>query len=524
MYDLILSGGSVYDGLGNAPEHKDIGIGGDRITALGNLDRAACRRKLNLKGRTVTPGFIDIHSHSDIYYLLDPYATGKIRQGVTTEVIGNCGSSAAPLYGEFAQAQRRRWATVGVQLSWRSFRSYIRALRDTGIAVNVVPLIGHGNIRGAVTGYTPGKATKKDLTGMRRLLRRGLKAGAFGFSSGLIYVPGMYADTEELINLGQLTKDYGGIYATHIRGEGDNLLTALKEAVLIAEKTGVSLQISHLKTGSRSNWSKIGEVFSLIEQGQRQGIEITADRYPYIASNTDLDVILPEWWHRMSYKERKKWINNKQEILVRTLAEALPSNWARDIMVGRAPALRNLKIEGLYLSEIAAREGLSPEKALLRLLQKTDFQVQAIFFCMNARNLSKILQKPYVMIGSDSSLRTVQGRLRIGHPHPRALGTFPRFLSQFTGKGKIPLAQAVYKMTGQPAEKLGLKTRGRITKGAYADIVIFDPRRLKDMATYKKPFYYPKGIETVIVNGAIVFTNGSRSNKLPGRVILRTDL
>ena len=524
MYDFILSGGYVYDGLGNVPQYEDIGIQGGRITALGKLGGAACHCKLNLKGRAVTPGFIDIHSHSDIYYLLDSSATSKIRQGVTTEVIGNCGSSAAPLYGEYARVQRKRWAAVGVQLSWRSFRSYIQVLRDTGIAVNVVPLIGHGNIRGAVTGYNPGKATKKDLTGMRKLLRRGLKAGAFGLSSGLIYVPGMYAGTGELIDLARLTGDYGGIYATHIRGEGDNLLIALGEAVLIAEKTGVSLQISHLKTGNRANWSKIEEAFFIIEQGQRRGVQITADRYPYIASSTDLDVILPEWWHRMNYKKRHQWISNKQDTLAAVLTETLPDNWADDIMVAHAPALGRLKIEGLYLSQIAARERLSPEKTMLRLLQKTDFQAQAIFFCMNAGNLNKILRKPYVMIGSDSSLRTVQGRLRIGYPHPRTLGTFPRFLSKFTGKGKIPLAQAVYKITGLPAEKLGLKRRGRITKGAYADIVIFNPRRVRDTATYKKPFCYPEGIETVIVNGEIVFANGHKSGKLPGRVILKTDL
>lgn len=520
MYDLILEGALVYDGLGNPPRYIDIGIKGERIAKVGDLIKVSCQKRIKLSGLSVSPGFIDIHSHSDVYYFLDPQAQCKIRQGVTTEVIGNCGSSAAPLYGEFKAARKKEWKPLGIRIRWGSFREYIDLLRDSGIAVNVVPLVGHGNIRGAVKGYSTSAITKRDMGKMQKLLNNAMEEGAMGLSSGLIYTPGMYTDTRELIELVKIAARFKSIYTSHIRGEGDTLLDAIKEAIIIASDTGVKVEISHLKTSGKRNWPKLREAFNVIEDAISHGIDITCDRYPYIASNTDLDTLLPDWFHKMKYIERKDWINNRQDELIDVLKNILKDDWQERVMIGRVKNRKNRWAEGLFISEVSKRLKLGSERIVLELLKGVDFQVQAIFFNMCEKNLIKILKKPYVMIGSDSSLRTMKGILKMGHPHPRTFGTFPRVLARYTGKGRLSMKEAIHKMTGMPARKLALKGRGRISEGAYADIVIFNSKKIKDKATYEKPYQYPEGIEFVIVNGEIVLDKGVRTSKLPGKVLL----
>lgn len=524
MFDLILTQGTIYDGLGNKAIHNDIAIKGTRIAAIGDLKRYHSQYKtLNIKNLVVSPGFIDIHSHSDVYYLIHPQAESKIRQGVTTEVIGNCGVSAAPLYGAFKLRRKQEWKKFGVKVTWSSFNEYINRLNNQGIALNVVPLIGHGNIRGAIKGFSNRPPTSREKKRMQDLLYKVLEEGAWGLSTGLIYIPGMYADTKELVDLVKIAAECNRIHTTHIRGEGDSLIEAIKEAVAIAEKTGVNFQISHLKAGSPRNWDKLPEVFRIIEGAKEKGLSIHCDRYPYIASNTDLDVILPDWFNKMSLKKRKRGLFYYRDKLIEYLRNDLEKGWQDIVRIGRTNSRVNKWTQGLSISEIAKRKGKKPEKIVLEMLKREDFQVQAMFFCMREDNLCKILKKPYVMIGSDSSLRTVEGPLAIGHPHPRTFGTFPRILSRYTGKGKVSFSNAIWKMTGMPADKLGLNDRGRIKKGAYADLVVFDPQRIKDKATYKKPFQYPEGIKYVLVNGEIVFENGQCTGKLPGKVLLRND-
>lgn len=514
MYDIVFLGGLVYDGLGNPPEYNDIGIVGEKITKIGDLRKVPYQKRIDIKGLSISPGFIDIHSHSDTYYFIHPEAECKIRQGVTTEVIGNCGCSGAPLYGEFRIARKKEWEGLGIKIRWNSFKEYINLLKDNGISVNVIPLVGHGNIRGAVKGYSTSPLTKKELQKMQKLLATCLEEGAVGFSSGLIYTPGMYADTGELIELVKIVKNYKGVYTTHIRGEGDTLLTAIREAIKIAEKTGVGLEISHLKTSGKRNWERLSGAFNLIEDAIRRGIDVTCDRYPYIASNTDLDTLLPKWFHELSQKEKRNWIRTRRNELAHLLKVD------KEIMIGRVKSRRNKWAEGLYITQVAKRLRMNPEEAIINLLRDADFQVQATFFNMSEGNLKRILKKPYCMIGSDSSLRTMRGPLRMGHPHPRVFGTFPRVLARYTGRGLLSKGEAIYKMTGMPAEKLGLKDRGRISEGAYADLVVFNPEKIKDMATYEKPFQYPKGIEFVIVNGEIVLNKGAMDNKFAGKVLI----
>lgn len=514
MYDLILEGALVYDGLGNPPRYIDIGIKGERIAKTGDLTKESCQKRLDLKGLSISPGFIDIHSHSDVSYFINPQAECKIRQGVTTEVIGNCGGSGAPLYGDFRLARKKEWEPLGIRIKWSSFKEYIDILKESGVSVNVIPLVGHGNIRGAVKGYSINPVTRKEMQKMKSLLARCMEEGARGFSTGLIYTPGIYADTKEIIELVRIVREYNGIYATHIRGEGDTLLEAVKEAIKIAEETGVKLQISHLKTSGKRNWGKLPKVFNLIESAIKRGIDVTCDRYPYIASNTDLDTLLPKWFREMGYKERVDWINNRQDELVRVLKVD------KGIMVGRVKNRTNRWAEGLFIDEIAKRVKKSARRAIVDLLRDADFEVQAMFFTMCEENLKKILKKSYCMISSDSSLRTMKGPLSMGHPHPRVFGTFPRVLGGYTGKGMFSMQEAIYKMTGMPAEKLGLKNRGRISEGAYADIVVFNPKEIKDNATYEKPYQYSEGIEFVIVNGEIVLDKDFMTGELPGKVLL----
>lgn len=525
MYNLILSNGLIYDGLCNKPFYADIGIAGDKISVIGRLDTALGGKIINLQGLCVCPGFIDMHSHSDVNYFLDPYAECKIRQGVTTEVIGNCGGSAAPLYGEFRERRKKEWEPLGIKIKWQTFGGYINTLRDRGTALNVVPLVGHGNIRGAIKGYSTSPLTKREMLKMQKLLADSMENGTYGFTSGLIYIPGMYADTMELIELLKIVREYNGIYTTHIRSEGDKLIEAIEEAVITAEKAGISLQISHLKTSGRKNWVRINELFRIIESAIRRGANVSCDRYPYIASNTDLDVLLPDWFHKMSFADKRKWINNRQDELAGILKQGLEKKWEERIMIGNA--CKNKKdsrykwAEGKYLDSVSKRLMISPEKTVLELLRHADFQVQAMFFTMNENNLLKILKKPYVMIGSDSSLRALNGALRTGHPHPRVFGTFPRILHRYTGRGRLSIQQAIHKMTAMPADKLGIKDRGRIKKGAFADLVVFNPDKIRDTATYEKPFQHPEGIRLVVVNGKIVLNNNTLSGALPGKVLVK---
>jgi len=542
MFDLVITDGLVYDGLGNAPSIKDIGIRNERITYIGNLGYSPSLKKISAKGLIVSPGFIDMHSHSDVNYFLNPHADCKISQGVTTEVVGNCGGSAAPLYGEFRKAREKEWGSLGITIKWHTFKEYADCLRDNGIAVNVVPVVGHGNIRGAVKGYSTKPVTKNELTQMRELLNQSMSEGAFGFSTGLIYIPGMYAGTEELVALVEETAKYDGIYTTHIRSEGNALIESVKEAIEIAEKAHVKLQISHVKTSGKNNWKKINLLFETIEKAIMRGVDVSCDRYPYIASNTDLDTLFPNWFHEMTHDEKKDWINNRQEESAKVLKEVLDHGWEKRVMVGMINARSNFRrtqykalsqktkdqrfkwAEGKMTDYIAAKMKMSPEMSVVKILASADFQVQAMFFNMCEDNLRKILKKPYAMIGSDSSLRTLKGPLKIGHPHPRVFATFPRVIAKYTGKKMLSMEQAIHKMTGMPADKLGIENRGRIIPGAYADITIFDQKTIKDTASYEKPFQYPEGIETVIVNGEIVLLDGKQNKKLPGKVLLNQNI
>ncbi|MBN2467401.1 MAG: D-aminoacylase [Deltaproteobacteria bacterium] len=523
VYDILIKDGFVIDGTGEGGKKRDIGIAGDRIVFIGDASITEGTRVIRADGSVVAPGFIDIHSHSDFNLLADPTAESKVCQGVTTEVVGQCGLSGAPLEGAVWVRRKNELAHMGIPVTWSSLDEYLQRLEEAKPIVNVATLIGHGNLRAAVVGYENRLATGRELRRMSHLLSRDLAMGAYGLSTGLMYPPGVYASGDELLTLNRIVAEFQGIYATHLRSEGDQLVEAIQEALSLAERAGVSLQISHLKTYGKKNWGKLPTVFSLIETFRSRGLAVHVDRYPYTASSTGLDVLLPSW----------VWEGGQQEELNRLadpacrmrMTESLqvhngdPEFWD-NVMVSAVKSSENRRFEGKTLREISVSRRCSPWDAVYELLREEELDVEALFFFMSEENLGRILAKEYCMIGSDSAARSVSGILRRGKPHPRGFGTFPRILHQWAGKGKgFPLETAIHKMTGLPAEKLGLRNRSVIREENFADLVVFNPSAIQDRADYGQPFQLPVGIDYVIINGTIVIEEGRLTGNRPGTVL-----
>jgi N-acyl-D-amino-acid deacylase len=521
--DFLIKGGFIIDGRGKdvVPKRADIAIEGDRITVIGRLSDIKAEKTLDIKGLYVCPGFIDVHSHSEFILLADGRAEGKISQGITTEINGNCGLSAAPLYGAALEQREKDFEELNIKERWNTLTEYFSLLNKKGIAVNFVTLVGHGNLRASVIGYSEkplSERNKKRLTG---LLRDALRSGARGLSTGLVYPPGIYSDTQEIIELAQETVKYGGIYTTHLRSEGDKLLEAVDEVIQIFNESKIHVHISHLKTSGEKNWKKIHKVLEQIEGVNKQKLNITCDRYPYIASSTDLDVILPSWAHEGGRKKELKRLKNLQKKLTADILKTHPdpSYWEK-VRISSVNLDKNKWMEGKSLSEISTYVGKSPLKCLFDLLLEEDLNVKAIFFLMNEDNLKAILRRPYTMIGSDSGARSFDGITAKGVPHPRGFGSFPRVLGRYAREeGVISLSEAIYKMTGLPAKIFQIHRRGVLAEGFFADITIFDPERINDTADFNNPFRKPEGIYHVFINGTPVMMDGKLTGALPGRIL-----
>jgi N-acyl-D-amino-acid deacylase len=524
-FDVIVRNGLVVDGSGSPALWQDVGITGERIEIVGNLSSSQSPLIIQAEGLVVAPGFIDIHSHSEFNLLINPPAESKVRQGVTTEVCGNCGVSPSPLIGEAKDHRQDSLAPLGLKIEWATLEEYCARIQARGIALNVALLIGQGNVRASVMGYLDRKATRAELSLMRDLLRQEMEMGGVGLSLGLIYPPGVYTGRDELIALAEVVGEFNSIITAHIRSEGDRLMEALSEMIEIGEKTGVPVQVSHLKTSGEKNWAKLSSAFALIEGAQERGIDITADRYPYTSSSTDLDAVLPAWAFEGGNEEEMKRLRDEKtrERLKEEIGKNHPQAdyWER-IRIASLNSSSRPEWEGMSMAEIAEKEKKDPCDLLFDLLLEERLQVDAIFFALSETNLREILKKPYVMIGSDSSVRAHYGVLKKGKPHPRGFGTFPRILGRYVrDKQVLTLEQAVYKMSGQPARRIGLKERGLIRKGFHADLTIFDLETINDTSTYEDPYRYPEGIRYVLVNGKVVVANGETTSTLPGQVLLR---
>src|SRR2546422_3426707 len=528
MFDLKLEGATVIDGTGKAGGRADVGIRDETIAAVGDLSREAAGRTLNVAGRAVTPGFIDMHSHSDWRLWANRRAESKIRQGVTTEVVGNCGFSPAPVSPEFREDLRgfALYVPKGMTFEWRSFREYLRAFDVDGSALNVAQLVGHGTLRLAAMGFARRAPTAGELTRMQRLMADAMDDGAWGLSTGLIYAPGSYAQTDEIIAVARSAARQRGFYASHIRGEGATLLDAVREAIRVGREGELPVQVSHIKAAGRPNWGKVADALALIDRARDEELDVTADVYPYTASSTTLRTLLPDWaleggveamLERLAKPEGRARIRLELEAPVTGQSLLDRVGW-ENIMLASCPQRKDA--DGNRVSEAGAERGMDPLDAALELIVDEAGRGYMILFQLDEADLRRALAHPAVMIGSDGSSLAPYGALGAGKPHPRSYGTFPRVLGEYAREQRIlGLPEAVHKMTGLPAKRLQLRDRGVIRVGAKADLVVFDPRRIADQATYDEPHRYPVGIEHVVVNGSIVVKDGAHTGSLPGKLL-----
>jgi N-acyl-D-amino-acid deacylase len=483
------------------------------------LSRAEAKATIDAAGRCVAPGFIDVHSHSDAYLILEPSAPSKIYQGVTTEIVGNCGASAAPKVGGYDMPSD--WRAQKYPRPWSTVAEYRSVLEEAKPGLNLVLLIGHNAVRAGVMGYEARAARPDEVRAMAKLLDQALEEGGAGLSTGLVYQPGMFAEREEIVELAKVAAKRNRIYTSHMRSEGARLHEAIDETLDVGRRAGIRVQVSHLKTSGRRNWHLLDGALDRIRKAREEGLEVASDRYPYTASCTDLDVILPDWASgggRDAVMERLRDPATRSKIREAILKTRDDQYWPT-VMIGSTWHPDNARFQGEKLPDIAKALGLAPVDAALHLMETDELRSTAIFFGMSEENMWRILAEPYVMIGSDGSLRSPTGVLSTDHPHPRAYGSFPRFIRASLEGKTVPLPEAIRKMTSLAAEQFRLKDRGVIAPGKLADVVVFDTERVNEKSTFVKPHQLSEGIDTVIVNGVVTLRDGKYTGDRGGRFL-----
>ena len=535
----VIRGGTVVDGTGGAAFSGDVVVDGDRIVDVlhsdGKSGASATLNAIDATGCLVTPGFIDAHTHSDAYLVIEPDAPSKISQGITTEINGQCGGSVAPRYGEARLSSD--WAAVlGDRLTWRSLAEYRGALAAARPAVNTVQFIGHNTLRSSVVGYAGRAATPDELMAMERMLAQALDEGGWGLTTGLIYQPGKYSSPEEVVALAKVAAERGGFYATHMRSEGDAILEAIDEVLALVKATGIRAEISHLKTSGRRNWHKIDAVLDKMQSAVDEGLLLGSDRYPYCAAGTDLDVVLPDWAQEGAAKaecERLADATTRQRIVDEI--DASGRDWST-VMIGGTWSDENKAFSGKMVSDIlslSSRPSFSSRstcgtgltggtcgEVICDILARDGCKTGAFFFGMSEENLAKIYSRPWVVPGSDASLRAPWGPLGKDHPHPRAYGTMPEFFRRLRALG-ISREETIARMTSVPARRFGLRGRGVLEKGAFADIVVWKEDEFKSSATYVEPHQFASGVKCVMVNGMVPYLDGSFTGDRGGRFLER---
>ncbi len=510
-WSLLVRNGSLIDGSGGPARAADVAVEGDRIVAVAPNLAGEAARVIDAAGHVVAPGFIDMHSHSDLFYFACPSAESKVRQGVTTEVVGMCSFSQAPLRPDQREIVQGWAGGIGASLDmrWETFAQYLDALRAIRPSVNVAHFVGHGALRIAALGFEARPAGADDLRAMQRLLGEAMDAGAFGFSTGLVYAPSAYSDTAELIALARAMAPRGGYYFSHIRGESSMLLDSINEAIRIGEEGGVGVQVSHVKASGRENWPKIDAALRLLEDARARGVDVAGDVYPYNAGSTKLDNMMPAWAHD----------GGTAKLCERLADRAMRRRIVEECLID-GERWGTVSQGGLSLAQIARQSGMAPAETLMNLLLEARCTVGMVSFSQSIENVSKVLAHPMLMIGSDSIPLYSGDGDRPGKPHPRTYGTFPRVLGEYVREQRLfPLETAVHKMTGMGAARLRLRDRGLVREGYAADLAIFDPRTVKDESTFPEPHRYPTGIPYVVVNGAVVVDGGRMKSSGAGRVL-----
>jgi len=525
-YDVIIRGGHVIDGAGNPWIMADVGIRAGRIVRIGRLDSAQASRMIDATGQVVTPGFIDMHTHSEYTLLYDGNAQSKIRQGVTTEVVGEV-TSPGPIEGKGDGPTKDLLQPFKIDLTWNTLDGYFQRLLKTGSSVNVASYVSSCQVRDDVIGYENRPPTADELEKMRRLVASTMEQGAFGLTNALEATCG-YAKTDELIELAKVVSRYGGIYTTHLRGEGDTILDSVREAIEIGEKANVPVEIFHVKVAGSNNWGRMTEVVALIDSARARGVDINANQYPYIAANHPTLPLLPPWALEGGLDKTMERLKDPQlrARIKHDIENGVPnwnSNYVRQsggwqgIVIGATRTEKNASLPGKNLEEIGRIREKDPADAFFDLLVEEHGQVMCMPFMMNEKDVQTALRQPWVDIASDGSSFSTEGLLAAGHPHPRNFGTFPRILGHYVRDEKVlTLEDGVRRMTSLSAQRLGLKDRGLLREGYWADVVVFDPNRISDKATFADPKQYPEGINYVLVNGRVVIDRGKHTGERPG--------
>ncbi len=508
MIDTIIEAAHIYDGSGTAPFQTDVALAGDRIALIGSLADRDARERIPGSGLALAPGFIDAHAHTDDVWLTDGRCLSKIQQGVTTEIGGNCGSSVAPAAGD---------------APWRDLDDFFGAVEHSGVALNIATLVGLGTTRARVVGERDGRLDAAELRAQCDLVRSAVEQGALGVSSGLMYVPSRYADCDELVACAAAAREAGkGLYATHLRSEGDALFDAVDEALEIARRAEVAVQFSHHKAAGKKNWGKVERSLEMIAHARAAGFAARADVYPYTATCTRLDTILPEDALDGGIEATLARLADpftSAALALRLSLDRGDADW-HDIAISTVGSERNAELQGLRLDDIARGRHQSPARAALDLLREERLAVEALFFSLSEDDVATVLSADFVAIGSDASARAHDGPTARGLPHPRTFGCFPRIFGRFVrGRNTLEFGEAIRRMTSLAADTFGIAERGRIERGAYADLVLFDRDAIIDTATYERPYAYPLGIEAVWVNGRPVVRGGRSTGARPGRIL-----
>jgi N-acyl-D-amino-acid deacylase len=521
---VLFKDGLVFDGTGTPPIEADLLVRDGRVVEIGAQLRGGAVETVDCRGRAVCPGFIDIHSHTDLDLLIDPRAESKIRQGVTTEITGQDGSSVGPWGAEATAAIRDRYhERYGVTLTFNDLGGFFAQLERQGTAVNLASMVGHGTVRELVIGEADRRATADEVARMQELVRAALAMGACGLSTGLEYVPGAFAPLEELVAVAEPLRDTGLPYSSHMRNEDDQLLGAIEEALNVGRLAGVPVQVSHLKAQGHRNWWKAEPALSLMARARADGLDVMFDRYPYVAYSTGLTALFPIWARD----------GGTAGLIARLADPPTAARIERDVRakideLGTWDAVQITGTEseslawanGERMGALAAARATEPYELLVDLIRRDQGRTGMVGFGMSEENTERMLAHPLGMVCSDGSALAVEGPLATGTPHPRSFGTFPRVLGHYArDRNAMALETAIHKMTGMPAARLRLAGRGVLAPGAWADIVVFDPAAVGDRATFARPHQYPVGIDDVMVNGSWVLRDGERTATLPGRVV-----
>jgi N-acyl-D-amino-acid deacylase len=522
MDRFVIKNAVVYDGTGAAAVKATVGVESGKITFISDSFVNNGIDAIDAENQVLAPGFIDVHSHSDFSIFQCPDAQSKLLQGVTTEVNGNCGFSASPILNDAKKQLEKEFVSNGIEKRWESKAQYDIALSEIPLGLNLATLTGHGNIRASVMGYENRQPNDHELNLMALSLREQAAFGSRGMSSGLIYLPGAFSENSEIIEIIKRSGLRNIIYTSHMRSEGDRVVESIEETLEVGRHTGVGTHISHLKTAGKRNWHKIGQVVSTVKKALSEGLKVTCDRYPYSASQTSLDAVLPPWIYEGGDEAELKRLKNRQHLkrLRDDLAPQISdlSYWD-SVMVSSVSSEKNKFMEGKTIGELARQKKSDPLDFTIALLTEERLKVDAIYFSLSEDNLKEILSLPNCMVGSDSSLKPLDANVG-GKPHPRGFGSFPRYIKKYIlDEALMTLEAGIRKMTELPAGTFNLTGRGIIREGAYADLVVLSPDEIKDGATYEAPHTPPSGIAYVFVNGVMAVKNGVFTGNRAGMIL-----